>query len=782
MSPIPLSCWLVIQAKASKYADVEGAAYEYPRNIPNAQRIREGDVLVIAVPKEEAKDDKRVVGLGRVAKIGGKSEERRLAAYDRYLTLNKPASFEEIGGDPRTNQSNSINLIDASIVAKLLEREGFDGIDALPVVAQRRIVTVPRDHDMREQLHQAVVRDLLGPALGLDEEMYGTSVRDRYLVGKLAPKETLIEEGEVDDLSQGSDDGGDDGAPEPATLLSQSIVPSSFGLTFCVDANCDTLEVEAFWGHYRRLESETEVTASGKGRTVWKRRPGGGTKSISARPGQIEQFAPDAEQPNVLVRGVVRPATPEGDKIITLFLVNDQEATEKLQDEMWLFQSHLEVRGPDGAAVFRRRPSGEGGSPDAERAALSMLYRDKIEFAVGHGVSVHWTCAEGQNERATSVRTQVVPSHDVPVTEAPSAIDIPGFEHLKLDMKELAELDAPGLAKTLAVLENEYRAWIKAQQRRIDAGQIGEHGSSGRAALERCRAAADRLKVGIDTVVGDPKALDAFRFANRSMWHQRVRSLYALERRRGNVETKLEAFDIPKNRSWRPFQLAFVLIALPSLADPRHGDRTDAAAAIADLLWFPTGGGKTEAYLGVAAFAMAIRRLQGPLGGLDNGHGLTVVMRYTLRLLTIQQFQRATALMCAMEVLRREAAAKGDKRWGDTPFRIGLWVGQSATPNRTVDAQQAIQNARGNQWQQTGAGTPAQLGSCPWCGSEILPGRDVVVLPFAQNVGRTLSFCSDKIGVCEFSPAKAPSEGLPVVVVDEEIYRLLPALLIATVD
>ena len=92
--------------------------------------------------------------------------------------------------------------------------------------------------------------------------------------------------------------------------------------------------------------------------------------------------------------------------------------------------------------------------------------------------------------------------------------------------------------------------------------------------------------------------------------------------------SKLEDIDVPRNRSWRPFQLAFVLLSIPSLADPKHGDRTDPAAAIADLLWFPTGGGKTEAYLGVAAFAMAIRRLQGPLGGLgqrarpDRDHAL----------------------------------------------------------------------------------------------------------------------------------------------------------------
>ena len=160
-------------------------------------------------------------------------------------------------------------------------------------------------------------------------------------------------------------------------------------------------------------------------------------------------------------------------------------------------------------------------------------------------------------------------------------------------------------------------------------------------------------------------------------------------------------------------QLAFILLAIPSLADPSHKDRTSPLEAYADLLWFPTGGGKTEAYLGVAAFAMSIRRLQGNLGDLDGSRGLSVIMRYTLRLLTIQQFQRATALMCAMESFRRKAPEK----WGKEPFTLGLWVGQKTTPNTTSESHTAIEKEREHQFG-TGS-TPAQLTTCPLCGSEI---------------------------------------------------------------
>jgi hypothetical protein len=775
--------WLVTQAKDSKYSNVEGKAYEYPQRIQYGRQIKAGDVLIVLLPSRDAVAGGRIVGVGRIGQIITEGSDRLVAMYDRYMKLTSPATFEEIGGDPRKNRTISINPADRALVGKLIEREGIATLDDLPnrPAASQSPSQLPSDHEMRELLHDAVVKDLLGPASGPDEEILGTSVRDRYLVGKLAPKESPIDQADTGDLAESGSDGGDDGGAESTTLMSQSIVPSSFGLTFCVDASCESLEVEVTWGHYRKAESEVHVTETGNPKRVWKRRAAGGAVRLSLEPGEVGRLVPDAEQPEVFVRGVVRPPTAAGEKIVTLFLVNDQQTPETNQDEAWLFQAQLAIRAPGGADVFRRRPTGESASDDEERAALAMLYRDKVEFAVGHGVSVHWELSAGRVDRAIAVRTQVVPWYDVPVTEAPTAADLSDLADLTLDMRQLAELDEKALAKTLGVLHQQYTAWIGGQQNRVDAKALGEHEPSAREALEKCRRTAERLKAGIDKVLADPKALEAFRFANRAMWLQRVRSLYALERRRGK-DTKPEDIDVPRNRSWRPFQLAFVLLSIPSLADPKHADRTDPAGAIADLLWFPTGGGKTEAYLGVAAFAMAIRRLQGSLGGLDHAHGLTVIMRYTLRLLTIQQFQRASTLLCAMEVIRREALAKGDKRWSETPFRIGLWVGQRATPNTTADAQQAIQNARGNQWRQLGTGTPAQLSSCPWCGSEIQPGRDVVVKTSPNYFGRTYSFCSDALGRCEFTPSKAPDEGLPVVVVDEEIYRLLPSMMIATVD
>ena len=221
---------------------------------------------------------------------------------------------------------------------------------------------------------------------------------------------------------------------------------------------------------------------------------------------------------------------------------------------------------------------------------------------------------------------------------------------------------------------------------------------------------------------------------------------------------------------------------MPALTDLGHPDRAESCDATADLLWFPTGGGKTEAYLGLTAYTLAIRRLQGTVAGHDGMHGVAVLMRYTLRLLTLQQFQRAAALICACEVIRREANAAGRSVWGDAPFRIGLWVGQRVTPTRTAQSAEVIKQVQSSPRATGGIGSPIILTSCPWCGAPINPRLHMAVETAVAGLGRTLVYCGDSTGACPFAAPNAPREGLPVLVVDEEIYRQLPSLLIATVD
>ena len=393
--------------------------------------------------------------------------------------------------------------------------------------------------------------------------------------------------------------------------------------------------------------------------------------------------------------------------------------------------------------------------------------------------------------RARMVSTSTVPTYEVPLTDVPSVEhdpDLPELADVELDMKRLAELAAgpdAGLVDALRPLVTGYRAWIDRNEASASdpARHLGGYRTQVRGALADARRAADRIDAGITVLAADPTARKAFGFANQAMYLQRVHTVVAAARREQPDAVLAEAVaaaDQPGNRRWRPFQLAFVLLNLPALADPRHDERADdPAQAIADLLWFPTGGGKTEAYLGLTGFAIAVRRLQPIYGGLDATAGLAVLMRYTLRLLTIQQFERATTLICAAETIR----LADQVTWGVTPFRIGLWVGGSVTPNTTEKAAEWLgQQRRGRSGLSYGQGSPNQLTTCPWCGTAIEPGRDIVVDKVYQ---RTLVVCPEV--ACPFGDVTgfgvpADQRGLPVLLVDEEIYRHPPSLLLATVD
>jgi len=223
---------------------------------------------------------------------------------------------------------------------------------------------------------------------------------------------------------------------------------------------------------------------------------------------------------------------------------------------------------------------------------------------------------------------------------------------------------------------------------------------------------------------------------------------------------------------WRPFQLAFILLNLPGLQDPLHDDRE-----IVDLLFFPTGGGKTEAYLGLAAWTIAHRRItnSGTLGA-----GVAVLMRYTLRLLTLDQLSRAAGVVCALELMRNEPTWQdgAKKRLGDWPIEIGLWVGAAATPNRLGkrgDGRKDTAVERVRRFKREKREAPAPIKACPWCGALFKPDsfscHPTNVAP--QNM---LIRCAGD--ACPFTDERA----LPILTVDEAIYRRLPAFVVATVD
>ncbi|MBI4762922.1 MAG: helicase [Chloroflexi bacterium] len=631
---------------------------------------------------------------------------------------------------------------------------------------------------IRQELLEIVMRDLLGPANGPEEIITEQTVRDRYILGLLAPKgQTPLPEEDEDLAFDGTD--GEDGKSEPVNVQGRTMLPSSMGMTFTIAPEASEIVVTARWGHYDRIPSAELGLDLDPPKPVWKRKQiEASSEPIPIKEGRIPRWIPDQEFPDVYIDGRIRRIADQW--VITLFLVNGQQEPRQLKDTAWIFQPELTVEAPDGEPIFIRRMNVRGDA-NPEDLAMQMVYRKQVEFAVGHGVATHVELLEGSFDRAVRIKTDTAPTYELPKTIAPDPDDVPGLKGVVLDMKTLSEIPDGQFSVALSPLLIAYRIWLDSIQARAisPVPDLQPYTNQAKTVVENCQRILSRLENAIALLDTNPQAADAFRFANRAMWQQRVHSLYTLSVRQKKNQT-LEEIDTPQNRTWYLFQLAFILINLPGMVDPTHPERSDPTSAIADVLWFPTGGGKTEAYLGLTAFTLAIRRLQGRMGEYDGSAGVTVLMRYTLRLLTLQQFQRATALICACELIRKSDIGK----WGNEPFRIGLWIGMRSTPNWTDESDQVVKEyRRGGSFRSSaigGSGTPHQLTNCPWCGETLIPGRDIQVETFKAGAGRTYVYCPSS--KCEFNERNAKGEGLPVVVVDEEVYRRLPSLLIATVD
>ncbi len=442
-------------------------------------------------------------------------------------------------------------------------------IEMLPNTLNTSIAEIPTIEDqtyIRELLQLAVMDDLLGPAAGPNELIVDMGVRDRYLVGKLAPREAAERSSEFPvDPENADDDVGDQivksqttkvhspkvsGRGEPDVpeeidaASNQSLVPSSLGMTFCVDGDIDQIELEVRWGRYERsndheiyrirknketgVEEQTKVKA-------WQRFPSGGKITLSLVEGAISPQSLDSSSPEVLIQGTIRPKNENGDRLVTIFLVNTQKEPETNRDAAWVFQPEIIARPVKDAverSIFRRKPVLDCDGMDPEREALEMIYRNHVEFAVGHGVAVHAEPADN-TELATEIRTTVMPQYEVQRTETPGLdpSDRPAMQEMVksglLDMQKLATLEVEPLIDALNVLTKDYLDWISEQRASVGIKITGFETQS-QIAMDRCKEIHSRLQKGIDTLKLNEKALAAFRFANKAMATQRVRSLYAL--------------------------------------------------------------------------------------------------------------------------------------------------------------------------------------------------------------------------------------------------------------
>ncbi|MFE4642145.1 helicase-related protein [Streptomyces sp. NPDC056730] len=604
--------------------------------------------------------------------------------------------------------------------------------------------------DHRTDFVQYLHRQLVGPPAAEDETLVDPPDR-RYLMGTLYPRGASLlehsqEDGEEAFNETAAGGGEEDNFADDPVAEANAWLPSSLGFSFFTNAS----EIEVACGASRY------VTSREGGRRSWRRQPRlSTTKLVTAEQTDGIGVLDDHGRLHVRWRSF-------GDgHLVTCVLANahDEEESSYKNRDLMLFQAELRATTIGGTIL--EYPSTRLNSRDEEEQELRVQYRHIVTRAVGHGCAVEWNTDSGP---VTTVRAQVMPQQVVEHIKPDGPKDLPVLNLAHLARTDLAVED---LRAELHAFVQGYRDWFETQRSQAEDLRQWATAPATRI-LCRIETALDRMASGVDaltasTPAGD-KARDAFRLANRAMALQMLHSHPDLAGSRRRRDSEVVELSEPGDAyAWHPFQLAYFLLVVEGLMNPEHEDRKTV-----DLIWFPTGGGKTEAYLLTACFEILWRRLRfGAAGG-----GTAVLSRYTLSLLTTQQFQRTATAICALEYIRRGHDGPLPRDLGQEPISIGLWVGQETTPNKIAVAQDELSALK----QMDAPDDRFLLERCPWCGTEIVPER--------HGQDRDFGIRADGISTSFFCPRNTCvfHEKLPVSVVDQQIYKEPPTFLLGTVD
>lgn len=538
---------------------------------------------------------------------------------------------------------------------------------------------------------------------------------------------------------------------------------AAIGLSFVVGPQIDKLTVQIYASTYESVKIESvggKAVESEYEAVRYQRKP------FDIPPIEIQLNDKSAtaginlNQTNLVLRARVR-RRQDGNQVVTVSMYNAHaaESDAGIQYRQCFFQCGLAITLPNEEGFLPYDGLIQRDVTDPEELQLALLYRNRRGFGLGHGCAVEWNAAKPYPTRLV---TAVIPSCKVPPVVPQEALGRECFSMQAYSSKSSKTEEE--LIDLLTQIPNSYEEWIQAREKEIDELDVS-HQRVASENLSLCRATMHRIEAGIALVKTDSRAMLAFRLMNRAMILQQVH--YARKTRSVGDES-WDAME-PEGREtlkpnqgwWRVFQLAFILANLNGASR----DLNLRERELVDLIWFPTGGGKTEAYLGLSAFTIFYRRL------LDkNDAGCTVLMRYTLRLLTVQQFQRAAAMICACDQIRYQQS----DILGEETISIGMWVGGNLTPNTRRQAISALNDFFNPR---RGGENKFQLLKCPWCGTT-LSSNERRYSGYRQLRGTVTFLCPE--ARCDYSvQANRP---LPVYVIDEDIYDHPPTLIIGTVD
>ena len=654
---------------------------------------------------------------------------------------------------------------------------------------------------MRNELIEAIKRELVGPDPGHHamqdngEEILETSPRERYACGILFPQQSVAEQLDlfdelrteqtdsvgalgIDEMPAGNGSPDETGGEEEDTInLSTTYMQSAMGFTCILSDRFEALEITVTAGIYNEYKKAADSESNNQ--KLY------GRKKIEQIFIITRNEMPDSSEPlpkniqdtalKMYVHKRVSNYNEESANYYTFTLVNTNHAGKSFDYTKCFFQVSLTVRSKNETPCFLPLPLLDCPGQHEDDESLAFLYRNHRTFAVGHGCAVQW---KADNLVCRELHTEIIPQHKV-LSIIPSH-----FRDLKLSMHSLAaSITDKDQLKPLDVLCDKYALWIEEQALLAEKEPEQHDKEIAFRHIAACRKAQARMRHGHELLLENDECLRAFALANEAMFLQQIH--YSLPLREaefdestlehkysacsiptGNVEVPLDPELLPAEFSrygeWHPFQMAFILMNIDSFHNPASEDRETA-----ELIWFPTGGGKTEAYLGLSAFVIFLRRLRN-----YDDKSTAIIMRYTLRLLTSQQFWRASSLICSAELIRQRESDLGDR-----PITLGLWVGAQAAPNSRQDAVKALRDLQNGVLKEN----PFILLKCPWCGAQmgLSRGKRPKVLGYMHDLDpSTVRYlCPDK--KCIFSKTV---NFLPLLIIDEDIYEQPPTLLIGTVD
>lgn len=620
------------------------------------------------------------------------------------------------------------------------------------------------ESEVRQKIIEALRKDLVGP---LEEnEVLDESPMFEYLTGMLYPQvlADCLEmelDADVDRSEQDSDytpqPDEDDNEPMTATKFKQQ---STIGMSFYLRKDTQKIKAVISWGDYiRTTEKQTNEKGEEKTKVSYTRQPMSETIEVD-----FTSFGKHQDYPLPVDSNLHLYVTKIGLKndymLVTMHLTNKRPKGNSALDSI-IFQAQIEAFSEEREDCFV-----------AENICRDILAPDEFYYAQrpifgrGRGCAMMW---ESVNEKyASKVYTSFIPEYEFPGVRA----TIDGFadDHFSMSFMARPKHKEETIAR-LRALSDAYANWIEktlVNDRRMSEEEF--KAKIGDDVIIKCNLALKRIVEGINLIESDNTAFEAFCFMNSVMSLQRSISSYSKKYGKG-IECNFSEFVDPMKKEnlfcWRPFQIAFVLMNLNGIVNPTHADRE-----IVDLLYFPTGGGKTEAYLGLIAFTIANRRLRnGEDSEFNSDGGVTAILRYTLRLLTTQQRDRLTKMVIAAEMERQRQYP----RYGKEPISIGFWVGGGVTPNKFDDLKDnpdypdAARNNKNLLYK--------QLLTCPFCGKELI--KDNYHIDYDKKSVEI--YCEDEN--CIFYKYKMPSRmSIPVYLVDEEIYNKCPTVILATVD